>query len=137
MEKELHVTVVTLSGTHLAEHQGDGLVRDLKSLVAAAGGPPALLQRLMWEDRILKDEDTLESLGQGAVTVQMILESRLDVRRNLEALALPGKGKISADQLEALCEVCRDIFMSEPMLLEVPAPATVVGTLCGGLALMD
>lgn len=136
MASTVRVTVLNLAGRELLAFEGheDTSIRDVKAGVAEAGGPGVFLQQLLLEDRSLDNDDTFGTLSlTGDVTLVMVAKD-LDVEGLLERLrqsTSPGPWPIGQEELEKICEIVAEIFLSEPCLLEMTPPVNVCGAVQG------
>jgi len=116
----------------------DTTIRALKNHIAAAGGPDARVQVLSSGSAVLEDKQTCSSLGwtaDEAVLVTMThalpdVDGCLDyfLTRYSSDKAIPEE---YTSQLLLLCCRCKDIFLAEPMLLELEPPWVIVGNMHG------
>ncbi|CAE7332118.1 ppp1cc-b [Symbiodinium sp. CCMP2456] len=137
--EEIRVTVLNLAGREvLSCTLADGsTVRDLKYLVAAAGGPHARLQQLSFGSCVLKDATSCQQLGWTSAEPVTVTMTRVlpDLEKLLASLMHPKCLRRPANLLEIdlniLCCHCKEIFLSEPMLLKLEPPLCVVGNMHG------
>lgn len=136
---EIRVTVLNLAGREvLSCTLADGsTVRALKNLVAAAGGPHARLQQLSFGSCVLNDATSCQQLGWTCAEPVTVTMTRVlpDLDRLLAGLMHPKflrrPGKLLETDLYMLCCHCKEVFLSEPMLLKLEPPLCVVGSMHG------
>eukprot|EP00928_Gymnodinium_smaydae_P075225 TRINITY_DN58226_c0_g1_i1.p1 TRINITY_DN58226_c0_g1~~TRINITY_DN58226_c0_g1_i1.p1 ORF type:complete len:381 (+),score=42.27 TRINITY_DN58226_c0_g1_i1:134-1276(+) len=114
-------------------------VANVKRHVNEHGGPPVTLQTLCFEDRELADTEVVSSLVSSVdedIELRLIVDS-IDLDACIDALMTlnPGSRQISSfidiDMINKLCTKARRVFLLEPMLLELEAPVTICGNICG------
>ncbi|CAE6973128.1 sds21, partial [Symbiodinium sp. CCMP2592] len=136
---DISVTVLNLAGREvLSCALADATtVRELKSLVAAAGGPHVRLQQLSFGSCILKDATSCQQLGWTSAEPVAVTMTRIlpDFEKLLAGLLHPRyltrPGKLQESDLWTLCCHCKEVFLSEPMLLKLEPPMCVVGNMHG------
>ncbi|CAE7572167.1 PPZ1, partial [Symbiodinium pilosum] len=140
-EESIQVTVVTLSGREVASFltSSGTRVSSMKKLIQEAGGPDTRLQALSCGGQILDNAQSCSSLGWTADEAVIVTMARVvaDVDECLAALLRQDPHKDTKfpqgllEQLFLLCAQCKDIFLAEPMLLELQPPFVIVGNMHG------
>ncbi|CAE7212859.1 sds21 [Symbiodinium sp. CCMP2592] len=135
----IEITVLNLGGGEIAKltAEPEVKIKALKEELASKTGLSVLRQSLTYEDRTLEDTETCSALGwSGAVSIYMIAKS-VDLDGHITCLRReePPDEKVGLPEKEIriLCDLVEEIFMREPVLMELEPPLVVGGTLASSV----
>ncbi|OLP93614.1 Serine/threonine-protein phosphatase PP1 isozyme 2 [Symbiodinium microadriaticum] len=139
----IEITVLNLGGGEIARLTAEPEVtmKALKEELARKIRLPGLRQSLTYNDRVLEDTETGAALGwSGAVSIYMIAKS-VDLDGHITCLRrqeMPTeKAGLPEGEIRILCDLVEEIFMQEPVLLELEPPLVVGGTLASSVGQLN
>ncbi|CAE7243886.1 bimG [Symbiodinium sp. CCMP2456] len=139
----IEITVLNLGGGEIAKltAEPDVTMKALKEELARKIRLPGLRQSLTYNDRVLQDTETGSALGwSGAVSIYMIAKS-VDLDGHITCLRRQEKPEAKAGlpeiEIRILCDLVEEIFMREPVLLELEPPLVVGGTLASSVGQLN
>ncbi|CAE7443135.1 PP1 [Symbiodinium natans] len=128
-EDEHQVTVLSLSGGEIAKliATPQTSIQEMKEELSTKTGLSVMLQALTYQDQALNDSQTCQQLGwTGPVSVYMVAKS-VDFDGRI-ALLREDKAGLKETEIREVCALAQDIFMKQPVLLELQPPLVVCGT---------